>query len=257
MPEEFDNFLDAINYYNVDDAFTATPEIQGVVNRARRFGDNFLEGVQNWLLKSKTNEGITKLSPQKLSAIRTIAETAFLEPKNISTTLDEVTKPDLKEYITFSKIFQNVSYGVRDLSVTATYKNNNSKYTLRVGDKIGLQYRYDNNQFSYKAGVEQNIYNGKTRLKGSISTPSSSYNVSIYHNDGSVGATVGYSNRSGIFASVSADSDGTAMSVGYNHNYSDCKLSVRGFISTQQQKFDTYSARNLSALVGICGNITM
>ena len=262
MPKEVDKFLDALDYYYADEAVISDPTVQGLINNARHFGYDALETFQSWFKKDKTTEETVLNGKLPLTRpaglVRTISETAFLEPKTL-TAADEVTKPELKEHTTFSKIFRNISYGVRDLSITAAYKDrdHNRKYTLRAGDKFGLQYQQNNNGVSYSAGIEHNIFSNRTRISGSVSNPLSSYNISVYKKDSDIGATVGYSNHKGFNISGSVNNYGAAISAGYSHHYSDCDVSFKGFISTQQTNMGTYSTKDYTATIGVCGTITM
>ena len=263
MPEEIDNFFDALNYYEAGDNVVSDPSVQLMLGNAQRLGMDILEKLQNMFTIKKTKKaemlGDNKRKPPPPPGIvRTISESAFLEPKNI-TSLDEVTKPELKEYTFLSKIFNNTSYGVKDLTVTATYhdKNHNNTFACRAGDKVGFQYSHSKASTTYSVSLEQNLYSGRTRASYTVNGPLRSYGVSVYQKNGDIGATVNYSRRSGLMTSLSANLDGVALSAGYSHDFSDCKLTVRGFVSTQKRQLDTFSTKNYSALVGVCGTITV
>ena len=250
MPNELDNFFHAFEYYDAGDAIIDNSGVQGIIDNARKFGLDTLESIRSYYTKKKQN----LLKPPALT--KTISETAFLE--NDLTTLNEVTKPELKEHLTFSSVLKDVSYGVRDFSVTAKYNNrdNGQTYGVRFGDKIGINFKKGNDRAYSYASLEHNLYNGRTRLDYSINNPMESYGVSIYHNDGNIGCTLHYSNQNGLSAAISGDSKSISGSIGYSHQYTDCKLSVRGFVSSQRTRLDSFYNREYECKVGICGDVT-
>ena len=257
MPDRFDDFLEAIDHYDLDDALNDTPEVQSILEHARKFGMNLLESIQD-KLANKTKPANPTLQPPKPPALtRTLAETAFVERD--CSTLNEVTKPDLEEHITFSQVIKDMTYGVRDLSVTAKYKDrdHNQQFGIRVGDKMGLEYKKFVGNTTYEYSLEHNLYNGRTRGSYYIENPQNSYGASIYQRGGNFGATLSYSNRNGFSAAISGDKESISASVGYSHKYKDCKLNVKGFVSTQTRGLDDFYNRNSSCVVGICGNITL
>ena len=253
MPKELDEFCEAIRYFDVDEAITEDNKVQGYIDYAKNFGQDILDNFRDFCTGRRHAE---PLKPNGL--VRTMSETAFLEPKNASA-LDEVTKPTLVEYTSKSNIFKNISYRVRDLSVLATYKdkNRNQDFGLRLGDKLGLQYTKHQGSTSYTAKIEQNIYNNKCKAEYSVSNPVSSCSASVYHKNGNFGTTFSYANDKGFGASVSFEGHNKAISAGYTHKFSDCRLSVRGFVGTYEQHLDDFQNKNTLCTFGLCGNITM
>ena len=250
MPNELDKFFHAFEYYDAGDAIIDNSKVQGVIDSARRFGLDTLESIRTYYNKKKQS----LLKPPALT--RTLSETAFLE--NDLTTLSEVTKPELKEQITFSNVLKDVSYGVQDFSVTARYndRSHGHTYGVRFGDKIGIHFEKGGDiAYSY-ASLEHNLYNGRTRVDYSINNPVESYGISIYHDTGNIGCTLHYSNQNGLSAAISGDSKSISGSIGYSHQYTDCKLSVKGFVSSQRTRLDSFYNRETECKVGICGNVT-
>lgn len=253
MPSKLDTFVDAFNYYDVGDNIMDESIVQQVLYKSKRFGEDLLENIQENSKKIFSDKHPT-IPP---TLVKTISETAYLE--NSASALNEVTKPELQEHTSASKIFENINYGIRDFSVTAKYKDSEHRqiFGLRLGDKNGLSYTKQKGSTSYTVSVEQNIYNGKTTGEYTISNPNETYGVSIFQKDGKLGSTVHYGNKKGMFGAVSYDSDNIAASIGYQKQFSDCKLSVRAFVSKKATGFDNFFNSNDKCVTGICGSITL
>ena len=257
MPEPVDNFLDAIRYYDADDAAMDSKEIQNCLDTARKIGTDWYESALDFVFnRNKTPRKVLAdmRNPLSNNQVRTIAETAFLDPK--ATPLDEVTKPKLEEHTIFSKL-KHVSYGVRDLSVTAKYKENNNTFKLRAGDKFGFTFEHQNGLQTHSAGIQYNVNNQTARLNYSLNNPQSYKGISVYMDDKKLGATLEYSSNNGIGLALSGDNHkNIAFSASYNHTYSDAKLSVGAFVSKEQQGLDNYYDRNTNCQVGVVLRIT-
>ena len=240
MTEPLTRFLDAVQDNDVDDALLKTPLAEKALVSLERYGLDLGEKVENFF----------KRPPEKPSGpTPSYKESAFVKPKQ-ETTLYNVTNKEAE--VPFiekaSKVFKNASYGVRSFTASATYKHNDNGYSLYAGEKVGLGWEKSQGGVSTNIKAEYNVGNGKTNVEYTQNNPLSSYNVSIFNQDGNNGLCAGYSNHRGFNSAFSIDEHSASLSCGYNKKYEDCKVELRAYATTG----DNYS----NPFAGVSGRIT-
>ena len=259
MPkDEIENFRNAFDYYDAKDPILDSKEGSVVINYLCGLGYEILDTGKEWYKKAFThrkesdelseNELKRPLPPKPL--INNIQEEAMY---GANTPLQEVTRPKLEEY-SFPTNKMNVSFSVSDLHGIFNLKKGDERYSIGLGDKFSLGYQKQN----FKTEIEHNIFNGKTRIDGSINTPTDSKYASVYHcKDGTIGAVAGYYNNKGYSVSFAADSNGdSAISAGCHFRSSDAHVEIQGFVATYNRGLNDYYNRNADCKAGVLFRIT-
>lgn len=243
MPNKLEQFLCAVDDNNVDKALLSESVVKNTLNSIENFGKDLGESVENFFQSTK------KTPPSKPSTpTPTYSESAFLEPKH-ETTLYDVTnkKHEVPEVTKSSNIFKKLSYSFRGFTASVDYKQDDSKYRVFAGEKIGLGYETRNNSTETAFSALFNVKNGKSTLNYSSRNKRETYGVSLFNKNGVSGASAFYS-LGEVRSSISVDKNSSSLNCSLTKKSDDCSVELNTYITTG----DNYS----NPYAGIGGRVT-
>lgn len=243
MPKPLEQFLDAIDDNDVDKALLSESVVKKTLNSIETFGEDLGESVENFF------KSTPKTPPTKPSTpTPTYAESAFIEPKH-ETTLYDVTNKihEVPEVTKSSNLFKKLSYSFRGFTASVDYKQDNSKYRVFAGEKMGLGYEKRDNGTKTAFSALYNVRNGKSTLNYSSSNNREAYGVSLFNKNGVSGTSTYYS--VGEFRSnVSVDENSSSLNCSLTKKYEDCTVELNAYATTGENYSNPYA--------GIGGRVT-
>lgn len=239
MSDPLKKFLDTAHDNDVDDTLLKSSFVKKNLHKLENFGKDLEEKVKNW--------GKDKTPPMQPSGpTPTYQESAFVNRSEETTLYNVTNRENAVPVVTrISKVFKKTSYSVRGFNVAATYKNEDERYSLLAGEKVGFKYQKKTGMFNSSVNLEHKVSNHKTSLTYSASSPENTYSVSLYNQNDNNGLTASFSKSNGFNSAFSVDKNSASLNVGYRKD----NVELGAYATTG----NNYS----NPFVGVTGRITM
>lgn len=240
MSDPIQAFLDVAKENNVDKTLLKSSFVKNTLDKLETYGKDLGESVENWVKRPPLKPAYPTPNYE---------ESTFVKPKKETTLYNVTNREDEVPFIKkASKFIKKVNFGIKGLEGKASYQNNSNEYTIIAGEKLGLEYTKEQGSTTNGIKGSYNVGNNKAALEYYSKNPVHSYSISIYNQDKNNGLTAKYANANGINSAFSIDQNSASLSCNYNKKYTQCNLSVGGYVTTGEN----YS----NPLIGINGRIT-
>lgn len=239
MPKPLERFFKEVHERNVDDAILEADFVQEQISNLEDFGKDLEQKIKDF----------GKKPVKQVDLPPTYQESAFIK-RGKETTLYNVTNSEKDVPLTekVSHIFKKTSYSVRSFLVSANYKEENKKYSLYAGEKVGFGFKKQEGSGSSEIKALYNVSNKKSSVEYSSSTPYNSYRVSIYNQNERSGVALSYNNNTGLHTAFSCDNRSASVSVGYKKETEHYSTNLSTYATTGEK----YS----NPQIGVTGRIT-